>query len=151
MSSLKHYGVVAMLGACAALACERKQAPTEAVVTQPAEEAKPEVTPEQKLDQEVEELAAVLEMPEDHTLTVESQINEDNLLAELEKIEKELEEEAKANPNLVLPNTASTTKVTGAQVPVGAKTAAPKTAAPKTAAPKTAAPTPAEPKAPTAK
>lgn len=136
MSSLKHYGVVVMFGACAAVACERKQAPVETVAVQSAEEAQPEVTPEQKLDQAVEELAAILEMPEDHTLTVESQINEDNLLAELEKIEKELEEEVKANPNLVLPNSPSTTKVNGAQVPVGTKTAVPKPAAPKTPAAK---------------
>jgi hypothetical protein len=139
MSSLKHYGVVVMLGACAAMACERKQAPTEAVVTQPAEEAKPQQTPEQKLDQEVEELAAILEMPEDHTLTVESQINEDNLLAELEKLEKELVEEVKANPNLVLPTTANPSRVTGAQAPVGSKAAAPKTVELKSAAPKPAA------------
>lgn len=115
MSTMKRCLLIVAMGAVSATACQKKEEKTEAaptaaatadVATQPSE-----ITPEQKLEQEVEELAALLDMPEDYLSAAEADINDDNLLTELSKLEKELEEEEKTNPQFAASAAKATTTV----------------------------------------
>jgi hypothetical protein len=130
MSTMKRLGLVVVLGAVSAVGCQKKEeAPEENVPAATAEvNAKPEVTPEQKLDQDIEALAAVIDMPEDYIQIAEEEINDDNLGAELEKLEKELAEEEKANPQLALPAAPAASVKSPVKPAVTKKPAAPKPA-----------------------
>lgn len=134
-SKLGAFACVTVLCALASVGCKKKDAEeTEQKPAAVAETPKaPEVTPEQKLEQDVEALAAVIDMPEDYIQKAEEEINADNLLEEVDKLEKELvEEEKAANPEgaATAPKTATPPKS-----PAQPKLAAPKPAAPKPAAP----------------
>ena len=131
MSTMKRLGWVCLLGALSSVACQKKETPTEeSVPAATVEAAKSQTAPEQKLDEEIEALAALIDMPEDYLGTAEEEINDDNLAAELDKLEKELVEEEKANPQLVLP-TPPSAKASATAKPAVAKPTAPKPAAPK--------------------
>lgn len=100
MSKAKRYSWIVGLAALSMASCQKKEKPeaTATTVAEPTAKA-PEITPEQKLEQDVEALAAVIDMPEDYISAAEEEITDDNLAAELEKLEKELsEEELAANP-----------------------------------------------------
>jgi small-conductance mechanosensitive channel len=128
---------VVALCAVASVGCKKKEAEEEQKPAPAAEAPKAaEPTPEQKLDQDVEALAAVIDMPEDYIQKAEEEINADNLLEEVDKLEKELiEEEKAANPDGV-PTTAAPAKgVVAPKAAVQPKVAPAKPAAPKPAAP----------------
>lgn len=114
------------VGACEKKAAAPKDEPAPAEVTTTQTESA-EKTPEQKLQEEVEELAKQLDMPEDYMSQAESEINEENLEAELAKLEKELEAEVKA-AGLTLPVPSSRAKASTA--PQGAKPPTPVNKAP---------------------
>ncbi len=133
-NSVSKFACVIALCAVASVGCKKKETKEdEPKAEATAEAAKaPEVTPEQKLEQDVEALAAVIDMPEDYIQAAEEEINADNLLEQVDKLEKELADEEKANP-------------TAAPTAPAASVAAPKLPAKpvvKPAAPKPAAPTP---------
>lgn len=133
MLTIQRIGWVCALGVLSSLACQKKEkAAEESAPAATVEAAKSQTTPEQKLDEEIEALAAIIEMPEDYLSAAEEEINDENLATELDKLENELVEEQKANPQLVFPAApaASAKAVTTAKPPV-AKPTAPKPASPK--------------------
>ncbi len=90
-------GSVASVGAVAGCEQKAEEAAEPAAVEQPAAEAQePELTPEQQINQEVEALVAVIEMPDDYVFAVESEISETNLEEQVAKLEAELEAETSA-------------------------------------------------------
>lgn len=98
VSTLSKFVSVVALCVVASTGCKKKDEP--AAPKESAEEPQKaaELTPEKKLEQDVEALAAVLDMPEDYIKQAEGEINADNLLEQLDKLEKELAEEEAANP-----------------------------------------------------
>ena len=106
--SFKTNLTIAALGLMAICGCKKKEeAPKED--TKAAAAAAPAVTeksPEQKLEEEVEELATQIDMPEDFIAAAEEEINDENLEAELAKLEKEVEAEVKA-AGITLPDPSS--------------------------------------------
>lgn len=100
MSSFKNNLTILTLGLALALGCKKKEASPAKDEAAPAATAaaatSSEKTPEQKLEEEVEQLATQLDMPEDYLTAAEAEINDENLAAELAKLEKEVAEDAKA-------------------------------------------------------
>jgi outer membrane murein-binding lipoprotein Lpp len=117
MSSFKTTLTAVALGLVVISGCKKKEeAPKEeAAKAEPA--ASPvstEKTPEQKLEEEVEQLATLLEMPEDYLSAAEEEINDENLEAELAKLEKEVEAEVKESGIVLPPTPSNTVKPSGA-------------------------------------
>jgi hypothetical protein len=76
-NSVSKFACVIALCAVASVGCKKKETKEdEPKAEATAEAAKaPEVTPEQKLEQDVEALAAVIDMPEDYIQAAEEEIN----------------------------------------------------------------------------
>lgn len=106
MSSIRISLSLVAIGLCAAYGCKKKEeAPKEeaAPAASAAAVVSAEKTPEQKLEEEVEQLATQLDMPEDYLSAAEEEINDENLEAELAKLEKEVEAEVKES-GITLPD-----------------------------------------------
>lgn len=133
MSRLETNLAALALGLMLVSACKKKEdapkeEPAQAEVSSPAQDK----TPEQKLQEEVEELAKQLDMPEDYVSQAESEINEENLEAELAKLEKDLEAEVQA-AGITVPTPPSRSKTSTA--PNVAKPPTPVNKAPTSAKP----------------
>ncbi len=116
MSSFKSTLGVVAIGLLAAYGCKKKEEAPKEEATPAASAAatvNAEKTPEQKLEEEVEQLATQLDMPEDYLSAAEEEINDENLEAELAKLEKEVEAEVKES-GITLPDPSSKAKPPGA-------------------------------------